>query len=132
MSRVSRLLAAATLVGGLFVAASPAMAARPGVFNFDACWDSGTNSVHASLSWSGVSVRYYSFGFGQDNGEGLAFLTPVEPAATSGSASTDFGENVDSTVDLVGGDIFGRSTHHAIKSDTVHRPDGGWPALDAC
>jgi len=130
MSRLGRLLAAATLIGGLVTWASPAMAARPGNFSFSACWNG--SRVVASLSWSDVTVSNYSFGFGQDNGQGLAFLTPVVPPATSGNASTDFNGNVNDTVDLVAGGIYGRGTHHAIKSDSVHRPTGGWATLSSC
>ena len=132
MSRLGRLLAAATLIGGLFVSASPAMAARPGTFSFNACWD-GT-LVEASLSWSGVRVSNYSFGFGQEDGTGLGFFAPVDPAATSGNYSADpeFMANVDDTVDLVGGGIYGKSLHRAILSSTIYRPGATWADLDPC
>jgi hypothetical protein len=132
MSRVGRLLAAATLVGGLFVSASPAMAARPGTFDFNACWNS--SNVELSLSWSGVRVSNYSFGFGQDDGSGLAAFTPVDPAATSGNATatSEFTANIDDSVDLVGGGIYGKSTRRAILSSTIHRPGATWADLDPC
>jgi hypothetical protein len=126
------MLVISAVVGALVVSASPAAAARPGTFTFDACWDG--SSVQLSLSWSGVRVNQYSFGFGQDDGSGLGFFTPVDPVATSGSASadSDLEENIDDTVDLVGGGIYGHSQRRAIKSDTIHRPAGGWATLDAC
>jgi hypothetical protein len=132
VSRVGRLLAAATLVGGMFVSVSPAMAARPGTFDFNACWD-GT-AVALSLSWSGVRVSNYEFGFGQDNGQGLAAFTPVQPPASSGSATADSGftANIDDTVDLVGGGIYGNSLRRAILSATIHRPGATWADLPAC
>ena len=132
MSRVCRPAVVALMIGALFASAAPVSAARPGTFNFDACWN-GT-SVEASLSWSGVRVSQYSFGMGQDDGFGFGYFEPVEPAATSGNASgdPDFFANVDDTVDLVGGGVYGHSQRRAIKSDQVHRPVGGWATLDPC
>src|SRR4026208_1209548 len=114
MSRVVRPMVVALMVGALFASAAPVSAARPGTFNFDACW-TGT-SVEASLSWSGFRVSQYSFGFGQDSGEGLGFFTPVEPVATSGAYSNDWGTAVDNSVDLVGGGVYGHSQRRAIMS----------------
>ena len=132
MSRVGRLLAAATLVGGLIASASPAMAARPGTFNFDACWDG--SQVVASLSWSGVRVANYAFSTGTNDGNGFGYLAPVDPPSTSGNATIDpdFATNIDDSMDLVGGDVYGKGTRRAIFSDTVQRPGATWADLDAC
>jgi len=126
---VRRAFLISAVVGALVVSASPAAAARPGTFEFSACWDG--DGVVASLSWSGFRVSQYSFGFGQDNGDGLGFFEPITPA-TSGSFSNDWLDSVDNTVDLVAGGVYGHSQRRAIRSGEVHRPLGGWSALDPC
>jgi hypothetical protein len=131
MSRVGRLLAAATLICGLFASASPVVAARPGSFTFDACWSSATTSVHASITWSGFRVDNYAFGQGLLDGSGFAFFTPID-TASSGTVTNDYGVNLTDDDDLIGGSVYFHGLRHAIKSDEILRPPGGWSTLDAC
>lgn len=122
-----RSLVVAALVGALFVGAAPVSAARS--FSFTACWDG--DSVVGTITWSGFRVDEYAFGQGQLDGSGFAFFVPID-TATSGSYSNDYGVNLDDTVDLIGGSVYYRTTRHAIKSDQILRPSGGWATLDPC
>jgi hypothetical protein len=126
------LLAAGALIAGLLAAATPAMAAGRPNFTFSACWTG--SAVSATMTWSGFRVSSYDFGYGQLNGEGAGYINPVDPAAMTGDVTIDpvFAANIDNTVDLVGGDIFGKNTRRALASGTVDRPAGGWSALPSC
>ena len=111
----------------LLALAGTADAANPHqTSTFSACYDSVTDHVVMTQTWSAIRVDEVSFGIG-DGQQGLGVDYPIR-ASRSGNETVSLGYDPSATI--AGGTLL---VHGAVVANhNINVPTGGWSTLPAC